>query len=199
MADIESLVNRILKDGADRAEAVRLKAKEEADGILAGVVSAMKAEEDKALEDAGKEAASLGERIIENQKQQSRNMVLTVKQKAVDAVYGKALSYLNGLSKKEFETYVKETVASLSADGDEIILPKKYGYSNVSWLNDYLKKQGQPGNVTLHTGDRDIAGGFILAKGGIERNYTFDALLEFYRYDTEGAVLDSLFGKGAGA
>ncbi|MDR2519823.1 MAG: V-type ATP synthase subunit E [Eubacteriaceae bacterium] len=197
MADLDGLVSRIKREGQERAEAIKAKAHSDAEKILSDMAVSVEAQKSNALAAAERQAGQAGERILEDEKQKARNMVLSAKQETIDKAYQAALQRLNAMSKERFMDYAKEAVSSFSPDGGEIILPKRYEFADIGWLNDHLRQKGQKGNLALYSGERDISGGFVLVKGGIERNNTFEALLEYYRFETEGTVLEILFGKGA--
>lgn len=78
-------------------------------------------------------------------------------------------------------------------DGEEIILPEKYGITNLDEINKAIKKAGGKGNLVLAKDGTPIGGGFMLRKGGIEQNNTFESLVEYYRYELESEVISMLY------
>ena len=199
MSNLENLIDKIIKDSQEQAEQILKNAKAQAESIRKNTEAELDEERKKVITDAESAAETAAEQIIINQRFEIRNNSLQAKQKTIDHVFDIALEKLNNLTKEEFLSFLEKSILDLSADGEEIILPSKYQFGNIDWLNDFLKKNNQKGNLKLYKGERDINGGFILLKDGIEQNSTFEALLQFHRYELENAVIDTLFEKEGSA
>ena len=199
MSNLENLIDKIIKDSQEQAEQILKNAQSQADSIKKNTEAELDEEKKRIITDAELAAEVAAEQIIINQKFEIRNNSLQAKQKTIDHVFDIALDKLNNLTKEEFLSFLEKSILELSTNDEVIILPSKYKFGNIDWLNDYLKKNNQKGNLKLYKGERDINGGFILLKDGIEQNSTFEALLQFYRYELENAVIDTLFEKEGSA
>jgi V/A-type H+-transporting ATPase subunit E len=198
MSNLDNLINRILEDGRQQAEQITSKAKSQADEIIESTIQEMDVERQRIIAYATSEAKNISEGIIENQKFEMRNLVLQAKQAVIDKVFSAALEKLNAIGRDEFVEFLKNVVPGIVGEGEQLLVPRKYDFKDkdLKVLNDYLKKNQVGATLSLYNGDRDITGGFILIKEGIEKNYTFETLLSYNRYELEIAVIDILFGKG---
>jgi V/A-type H+-transporting ATPase subunit E len=63
----------------------------------------------------------------------------------------------------------------------------------IAGINTQLKARGIKGELKLSDEARGISGGFILKKGDIEVNNTFEALIRMTRDELEAEVVKVLF------
>ena len=150
------------------------------------------------LEKAKSEAATRKERIISNAHLQVRNKKLESKGKVISTVFDKAVENLTQLDSEIVLTYFKNAILSMNIEGDESIIVNektKNMITNafVSEINAELSKAGKKGELKLSNETRDIKGGFILEKNGIEVNNTFEALVNSLKEDLEYEVANVLF------
>lgn len=193
MSSIENLTNKILSDSEAKAKEILDAAKAEAQ--KAADAAAADAEERKAriLAEAKAEAARKEDQIVVGKTLMVRDQALNAKQQMLDKVFQEAVRQLGEMSREDYMKFLVESLSALDLDGEELVLPAKYGVTSIDEINDALKKAGKKGNLTLSKRDDGIQGGFILAKGGIEQNNTFEALISHYRYELEDEVLKKLY------
>ena len=194
MSNLENLVSKILSDGEKRAAEILDTAREQADVMLAERDAQAQAETDKMLRKAEAEVARSYDRLVAERKLQLRDEVLSAKGEILDRVFTEALSRLNSMSKDDFMAYLRDALSAADTDGEALLLPVKYGITDIDAINTYLKSQGKKGNLVLSTDtSRTIEGGFLLSKDGIEQNNTFEALVDFHRYRLEASIRNELF------
>jgi V/A-type H+-transporting ATPase subunit E len=193
LATIETLTAKIHADSQAKAQEIIAAAEREARQIVDDAVAEAEKECGRILTEAKAEAERRREQMVLSQTLAVRDENLAAKGQAVDAVFADALSRLRDMPKEEYLAFLSRTLLKLDIDGQEILLPKKYGIADLAELNAGLKKAGKAGDLTLYQGNRDIPSGFILMKKGIEQNNTFEAMVDFYRYELEGEVLKTLY------
>lgn len=197
MSSINNLTSKIIEDANNTAKGLIEEAKNIEKKLIDEKIA--KAEEEKKLmiSKAEAEAKTRAERIISNAQLQVRNMKLGAKGEILDNSFSTALEKLNQLSKDEFLKFMKNSILSLNIDGDEEII---LGHNNnivtskfINELNNALIDLGKKGELKLSSEKRDIQGGYILARNGIEINNTFEALIKSLRDELEAEVISALF------
>ncbi|KOA21364.1 V-type proton ATPase subunit E [Clostridium homopropionicum DSM 5847] len=195
MSNIESLTSKILEDSDIKAKALIEEAKQEEKSILDKKKREAEIESKIIIDKAEAEAKIRAERVISNAEIQVRNMKLEAKQIVLDRVFTEALERLSLISKDDTLEFIKKSLLSSEILGnEELILDENIASDDfVAKINSYLKELGRKGELKLSTEKRDIKGGYILAKNGIEINYTFEALVKLMRDELEAEVAGILF------
>ncbi len=193
MSNLDNLVSKIVADSEDAAKKIIESANVKADEITTQYINEAQAERDRIISEAKFEAEKTKEQIILGKKLEIRDDNINAKQEMIDFVFNNALIELNGMDKKDYLKFLYRALRRLDLDGDELILPKKYEITDLDELNAHLKEHNRNGNLKLHDGERDINGGFVLVKNGIENNYTFEAMVNYYRYELEGSIIKTIF------
>lgn len=195
MSNIESLTSKILEDSEIKAKALIEEAKQEEKNILDKKKREAEIESKTIIDKADVEAKIRAERVISNAEIQVRNMKLEAKQIVLDRVFTEALERLSVISKDDTLEFIKKSLLSSDIQGnEELILGENVASDDfVAKINAYLKELGKKGELKLSAEKRDIKGGYILAKNGIEINYTFEALVKLMRDELEAEVAGILF------
>lgn len=193
VSTLDNLTAKILADSEAKAAEILAGAKAEAERIQAAAVEEANREKEKILSEAKVAAAREEEQIVVGGTLAVRDQNLAAKQQMLDKVFAEALSRLNAMGKDEYLKFLTGCLSKLDLDGEEILLPEKYGIGSADEINAALKKAGKKGNLTLSRPGRKIEGGFVLSKGGIEQNNTFEALVGYYRYELESEVISTLY------
>ena len=198
MANLENLTSKILHDAKVQSEELVQNAENEKAKIISKRVAEANEIATSGLVKAKSEAATRKERIISNAHLQVRNKKLESKGKVISTVFDKAVENLTQLDSEIVLTYFKNAILSMNIEGDESIIVNektKNMITNafVSEINAELSKAGKKGELKLSNETRDIKGGFILEKNGIEVNNTFEALVNSLKEDLEYEVANVLF------
>lgn len=195
MSNIESLTSKILEDSEIKAKALIEEAKQEEKNILDKKKREAEIESKIIIDKADLEAKIRAERVISNAEIQVRNMKLEAKQIVLDRVFTEALERLSVISKDDTLEFIKKSLLSSDIQGnEELILGENVASDDfVGKINSYLKELGKKGELKLSAEKRNIKGGYILAKNGIEINYTFEALVKLMRDELEAEVAGILF------
>lgn len=193
MSTLENLTAKISKDSDNQVAAILDSARQEARHISETMEAEAEADREKIIAEAHIEAAREEQQIVVGKTLAVRDQNLDAKQQMLDKVFEEALQRLNNMSQAEYLAFLTSYLGSLDLDGEEIIVPAKYGITDLDSLNAALKEAGKKGNLTLSKDSRKIDGGFVLCKDGIEQNNTFEALVAYYRYELEGEVIGALY------
>lgn len=195
MSNIESLTSKILEDSENKAKALIEEANLQEKNILDKKKREAEIERKSIVDKADAEAKIRAERVISNAEIQVRNMKLEAKQKVLDRVFTESLEKLSAISKDETLEFIKKSILSLEIEGnEELIVGENIASDNfIAELNSSLKNLGKKGELKLSAEKRDIKGGYILAKSGVEINYTFEALVKLMRDELEAEVAGILF------
>ena len=192
MSNLENLVSKIVADSEREAEAILYEAQTEAQKVMDEQVDQGERESERILAEARMEASRHSEQIIMGKSIAIRDENLAAKQKTLDGIFADVLKKLQEMPEQQFFAFVAAQLDGTEIDGQEIILPKSYKKS-LSKLNKYLNGKGYGGSL-VHAGDeREISGGFIIKKGGVEVNNTFESLVGYYRYELESDVMKMLY------
>lgn len=198
MANISTLTSKILKDAEDRKESILQAANAEKAEILEKKSKEAKVLEAEMTEKAEREAQTSKERVISGAELKSRNKKLAAKQVIINEVFEKSVDALCALNADEYTGFIKDTIVNLDVDGDESLVLNEQGKKLLNdtvlkEINDGLVSKGKKGEIKIANEVGNFKGGFILEKGGIEINNTFEALVLSLREELEFEVAKVLF------
>lgn len=198
MSNISNLTSKILKDAEERKDSILAKAESEKASIIEKRNKGAKALEAEMIEKAKSEAQTRKERVISGAELKARNEKLKAKQAIIEEVFNKSVDELCKLSDAEYKTFIKESILTLGIAGDEKLILNEKGKSLVDNtllvdINKELTSKGKKGLLTISTEVGNFKGGFILEKGGIEINNTFEALVSSLKDELEFEVANELF------
>ena len=193
---VNNITSKILRDAEGRKESILATAEEEKNKILSKKVASAKELEKEILEKAEIEAKS--ERVISGAKLKARNEKLAAKQEVIEEVFSKSVETLCKLNDREFVKFIKDSILSLNIDGDETLILNEDGNKIVSKevvaeINAELKAKGLKGEIKISETIGSFRGGFILEKGGVEINNTFESLVDSLKDQLEFEVAKVLF------
>ena len=191
MTGVEQIKDRILSDADAYAKEHIRTAVGKAEKILEDART--RAEEKKAhiLEEAEREAADTGRRMIAFADMEIKKEKLRVKRQVVEKAFEMAIEKLCGMSRDKYVAIMANRAAA-SAGGEkaEVMLSARdrdlLGEILMARINFVLRNLGkQQAEISLSGYTPDIRGGFILKTGDIEMNFSFEALLRANREELE--------------
>lgn len=198
MSDINVIITKIIKDAEARKEEMLQAASIEEEKIIGRKITQAEEESQKRIEKAKSEAKLKKERIISSAHLEARNRKLSAKQVLISRVFDEAKKSLKSMPRDRYLEFMKRSILSLDLKGDEKLIISKDDADKINGdfllqINDSLRAVGRLGNLTVSEYYRSFNGGFIVEKGGVEINYTFEALLEAVRDELEYEVANVLF------
>jgi V/A-type H+-transporting ATPase subunit E len=186
LSSLENLINKIISDGNAKAQA----ALDDANLKRGEILKAAQAKAGEILQsgrvNADLEAKNKKAQYLLEQDINLRDRLLTKKQEVLDKIFNKAIEKLSNLPIEEYEAFLKKYLLALDINGfEEILIPEKYEGLNKNAINDFLKQSGKKGGLTFTSDKRKIKNGFIVLRGGIENDNTFESLINYFKDDME--------------
>lgn len=198
MSNLSNLTSKIIEDANIKAKEIVSSALIQETEILNKSKSQAEKRKAEIIEKSKIEAVTKKERVISNALLEVRDNKLKAKQEIIEKVFDESLTKLNNLSMEQYSSFVKNYILSLDICGDEEIIvgekeSNKISSELLSDINSLLKEKGKKGELKLSLQTRNIQGGFILYKNGIEINCTFEDLVPSLRDELEDEVVGVLF------
>ncbi|MCK9478822.1 MAG: V-type ATP synthase subunit E [Firmicutes bacterium] len=166
MAGLESIIQKIIDDATQKASSITENAKIKGEQIAKGAKKHISEKEETAKKLVAQTAKVRAERIIASAQLEGKKQYLAAKQALIDDVFSKSASKLAMLETAEYEKLISEM--SKGIDGEVVLLSRD-------------KEKG-------------TGGGFIIKKGKVEYNFSFEALAKNAKEKLESDVISILFG-----
>ncbi len=194
MNGIEKIAAQITAEVQAEIDQTLAAAREEAAGVTARFQAQAGAEDRDLTARNEKAAAEREERLVSMAQMEARKVRLAAKQEMVEQAYVLALEKLCAMPDERYTEAVAELLVQAAPDGrgEVILAPEvrgRIGEAAVALANQRLGK----GQLALSAESRPIRGGFILKRGNVEVNGTFETLVRLQRAETAGAVAKQLF------
>lgn len=195
---LEKILERIERDAQDEADKIKGRAAAAADEIIKNVQAESEALKAQALENARNEAEQRKERILSTARLDFRKALLAEKQNAIDAAFQEAVEALVNMEDAEYRKVMKNMILpNVQTGEEEIILSERdkarLGEDFVEEINRQLTESGKKGNLTISQDTYNMIGGFVLRRGKIELNSSFESLFKSSRGELETEVSKILF------
>lgn len=194
MSNLDNLTSKIIEDAKKNADNIIAEAKEKESQIIEKKKKEAEKSAQNVIEKAKLEGKNLFDRAISKTELKVRNEKLVAKQTVINKVFSEAVKELNAMNKEQFLSYVKDQIKSLPISGEQnIIVASKDKEKITSEFLNELNKELKNVKIILSEETREINGGFILSKDGIEINCSFADVIDSLRYDLENEVANMLF------
>ena len=195
---LEKILERIERDAQGEVDKIKSRTSASADEIIKKAKAEADALKAQALEDVGSEAEQRKQRIVATARLDLRKSILAEKQNSIDAAFQEAIETLLNMEDAEYRKIIKNMILSNVQTGDEEIIfsdrdKARFGKKFLEEINRQLVKNGKKGNLTISQDTYDILGGFVLRRGKIELNSSFESLFKSSRDDLESEVSKILF------
>lgn len=200
MQGLEKIRARIMDEARAKAEANLKQAEKEAGRIMEAARAKAEQKRAELLEKAGIEATEAEKRIIALAELELRKQKLKAKQDLVEEAFRKTLEKLSSMPPEQYAEVITGMILEAVQDGSGEIIFSNYDRSRldvkniIERVNRKLLEAGKTGTVSLSSEERDFTGGFILKRGNIEINNTFEVLIKVNREELEHVALTELFG-----
>jgi V/A-type H+-transporting ATPase subunit E len=200
MNGAEKLVDRILKEGRQRADEITSSGQKKADEIIENAKQAAQKKVETIEQKAQVDAQEIKRRVRAVAEMETRKDILTVKQQLIDQVFDQVMEQLKNLSTEEYQNILLNLfIKTVDTGREQVIIAsgdqERVNQQFIDRVNQTLIEQGKTGNLTLAGEFRDIKGGFILKSGGVEINNSFEAILRMEREELEPKVAEILFSR----
>lgn len=195
---IENITSRILADARQKAEQITGDAQHQAERILGDAAKEAQHKREQAAAEAEKEAQMTQARIASSAKMEEKKLLLQTKQQLLEECFDLALKKLEALSDEEYNKVLSAMMIKMIETGDEEVIvnerdKKRLTPDFIYYVNRTVAKEQVTCNVKLSEEKRDIPSGFILKRGDVEINATFEAILRQRRDELSAEVVKILF------
>lgn len=190
MAGIEQIKERILEDAEIYAREQISTAKEKAGEILEAARIEAEKKRDAIMEEAERQAADTGKRMIAFADMELKKEGLKVKRQVVEKAFEMAIEKLCSMPAGEYCRFLAHMIAGAAGkEKAEIILSSadrdRLGEDLMTRISLEAQGLGKQVEVSLSLYTYDIRGGFVLKTGDVELNYSFEALMRAHREELE--------------
>lgn len=192
----ESILSRIDQDAREAAARILRDAQAKAEESRKASEAHIEQAREAAMEQARKDAIALDDRMQRMAKLDARKALLAAKREVLDEAFSQALDTMAAMPDDQARAFGLSMLLS-SAVGDETV----YADAASAWCdqgfvtaaNAALVQSGRQGALRLSGEKRNLGGGFVLARGGLEVNCSYKAALDAGRMDLEAEVAALLF------
>lgn len=198
MGEIDNLKSKLLGDYEKEALEIKNQAKVKADEIILAANEKASYIDKEAKAKAERDGKDLKDRIISRAQLNARNDVLQLKQDIIQRILNIASEKVNNMDKVQYENFVENILLNSELTGDEeVILSNKdktrIDKSLIERVNKKLLGQGKMGNLKISEKTADMPSGFLLAKGGLEMNYSIESQIRMMQEELESDIAALLF------
>jgi len=194
--DAEQVVEKILADAGAEAQKITNEAKEKE--------NAEQAEFDTQLDEFRRQTETLAKKASEDKKahilaaarMDIAKEYLARKRKILDEVFREAQQQLQNLSDEDYRKLCSKLILKAVETGDEEVIVD----NNETRIDQNFIKQinrrlgpGYKGNLRLADERQNLGGGFVLRRGKIKNNVSFEVLLNQARKELEIELAKELF------
>jgi V/A-type H+-transporting ATPase subunit E len=190
---IDNITSKILSDAQNNADSSLMNAENTKQEIINKAKSEaeiiIKTEEER----AAKDAVDLKNRRISAAELQGRKMLLSAKQEAITKSFDAAIEKLKAMPENEYVSFLVQEILKIPNCEGIIVLNAKdrenIGDRLVKTVNEKLGAE----KVILSKNTVNTSGGFVLKKGNVEINSTFETLLDSIKDELTGEIANVLF------
>mgnify|MGYP003584094263 CR=1 FL=1 len=121
-----------------------------------------------------------------------KKMMLESSRTLINDVYTAAIEKMSSLDKATYENLAESLLnASVTTKEEEFLVAENEKYLDKNWLDSYNSKHGT--KLVFSSEKPEIAGGFILKRGRIATNCSWDMLIQMSQEKQESDVVKRLF------
>ena len=196
MKGIETITRRIDEEMQAEIDGILAEAGKQAAAVTARWQAQADSEAAQRKTKNEKAGAEHEERLVSVAQMESRKVLLSAKQEMVERAFSLALDKLCDLPEEQYIAVAADLLVRAAPDGKGAVVfsekdRERVGAAAVAEANRRLS-----GKLTLSPESRNIRGGFILSKGDVEVNCTFETLVRLRKGEMSGEVAKLLFPEG---
>jgi V/A-type H+-transporting ATPase subunit E len=196
---LKDIVEKIIKDAEEEGKEKVKEAEKKAAEILKEAEKKSEELKKKIVEKAEKEAAEEKKRIIALARLEMRNKLLEKKKNLIEEVFQEASKRISSVPKDKYRSFLKKVILEAAESGEEEVILNERDRELVDAkflgeINQELQKNGKKGSLKLSSETREIEGGVILKKDGLEINASLETLLKELRSEKEKEILQKIIG-----
>ena len=185
----EGIVERILSDAEDRAQAIVAAAKQQAEEIIAEAENSVKRDELGVRTEIAEKCAAIKSGKEAEARLDSAKVLLAQKRRVIDSIYERALEKLKELKKAEAVSCADRILQNYAEEGDTIAFAPDFKYAQeVSRLDICAEKK-----LKIALNAEGVDGGFVLRGKTADKDVSYTALLSSDREQYEVEIAAAVF------
>ena len=185
----EGIVERILSDAEERAQATLAAAQKRAEEIIAEAEESAKREEKGVKAEVADKCAAIKSGKEAEARLDSAKALLAQKRKVIDSIYERALEKLKGLKKAEAVAFADKILQEYAEEGDTVAFAPDFKYAqDVSHLDICKEKK-----LKISLNAEGVDGGFVLLGKAADKDVSYRALLSADREQYEVEIASAVF------
>ena len=190
---IDNITSRILSDAKNNADSSLTNAENTKQEIINKAKSEAEVIIKTESERAAKDAVDLKNRRVSAAELQGRKMLLSAKQETIKKSFTAAIDKLKAMPEDKYLSFLAQEIVKIPNCEGSIVLNAKdrenIGERLVKTVNEKLGAE----KVALSKNTIKSSGGFVLKRGNVEINSTFETLLDSMKDELTGEIANALF------
>ncbi len=194
----EQVIQKIIADAKAEAEKIVQQAKD--------AQAKERSELDRELEQYRQQSTTIAEKAGQDEKShilaaarmETARQLLSVKREVLDGVFAEAKQQLQNLNDDEYRKLMSRLMREAVETGDEeVVVDKNETRIDQEFVKNVNRElgPGYKGNLRLSDDKLDLGGGFVLRRGKIKTNISFDVLIDQARKELEIELAKKLFSQ----
>lgn len=192
----DAILKRIEQEARQAADAALSEARARADALQASCQTKLAQEDEAAMERARKDALALDDRMQRMAELDARKALLREKRVVLDEAFALALKKMQAMPAAQAKRYAMAVLLDVARGDETLIADADSTWCDAAFVreaNAALAAAGREGKLRLSGEKRALGGGFLLVRGGMEVNCSFEAAISARRLELEAEVASLLF------
>jgi V/A-type H+-transporting ATPase subunit E len=194
--EAQSVIDKILADAGAEAEKITKEAQQKEAAQQANLAAQLQQYNKQTDSLAQKAAKDEESHILAAARMEIAKEFLAEKRKILDEIFELSRRQLQSLPDDQYRNLITKLLLEAVETGDEEVIVDKNEYRIDQQFIDQINQRlssGEKANLRLSQDRADIEGGFILRRGKIKTNVSFDVLLAHARNELEIELAKELF------
>lgn len=185
MGNLQNLIQKIIEDGQNEADAIIQDAERKKEEIIQRKVSEAEEAVERVIAQANREGELVKDRLISNANIQARDARLKAKRDVIQRAFTLAKERLDRLDEEEYLQFLQNHLKDVQLTGkEELVVPED--------KKNAVKALPLPINVSER---ESVDSGFLLKSDQFIMNHSFDFLLDYNRDELELEIARILFNE----
>ena len=185
----EGIVERILSDAQERAQAIVAAAEKQAEEIIAEAEESIKRDEKGVKAEVAEKCAAIKSGKEAEARLDSAKALLAQKRRVIDSIYERALSELKELKKAEAVAFADKILQNYAEEGDTIAFAPDFKYAQEVFRLDICAEK----KLKIALNSEGVDGGFVLRGKIADKDVSYGALLSADREQYEVVIAAAVF------
>lgn len=190
---IDNIRSKIINSAENAADSSLANAEKTKSEIINNAKGEAEAIINIEAERAQKDAEDLQSRKVSAAQLQKRKMLLSAKQEAIKKSFARAIDELKAMPQEQYLNFLVREIVKIPDCQGTIFLNakdrKNIGEKLVKAVNEKLKEE----KVVLSDDTVLASGGFVLKKGNVSINSTFETIIDSFKDELTGEIANALF------